>query len=332
MPKFIVKNSGVLVSSDFISDIMPDLNGAFVKVYLYALFLGASGAEVSYSVIADKLGLLESDVLKAFSALESAGVLQTGDDRVCIGKTESAADFAPSTADFAPSRASEQKTGEIPVKRDYSASDMSAAAVQSESLADMFKLAQEVLGKPLNPADTNTLYWLYDGLGYSPEVILMLLEYCVSHEKRGMSYIEKVAVAWHERGVKTIEDVERVIREEADRADIKKSLKQLFGIRSRNLTKLEEDFIDEWIADNGMSEEMIALAYEYSVIQINKLSFPYMNRIIKRWYNNGINTVEAAEADNERFREKAASKGQAAEKQDIYDHAELEKRAWDNID
>ena len=60
----------------------------------------------------------------------------------------------------------------------------------------------------------------------------------------------------------------------------------------------------KWRNDRQMSEEMVALAYEYRIIQTAKLSFPYMDKIIERWYKQGIHDVLAAEEDNKNFKER----------------------------
>ena len=83
-----------------------------------------------------------------------------------------------------------------------------------------------------------------------------------------------------------------------------------------------------------MSEEMVALAYEYCIIQINKLSFPYMNSIIERWHQKGIYTIPDAEKDKEEFK---ASNGESGlnvyKEQTDFDYDSLEdimQKKYDN--
>ena len=65
-----------------------------------------------------------------------------------------------------------------------------------------------------------------------------------------------------------------------------------------------ETYLKTWHESYNMSEDMIALAYEYCIIQTAKLSFPYMDKIIERWYKQGIHDVLAAEEDNKNFKER----------------------------
>ena len=47
----------------------------------------------------------------------------------------------------------------------------------------------------------------------------------------------------------------------------------------------------------GFGVEMISLAYERCVDQTNKLSFPYINKILTSWQSSGIFSAEAAEKE-----------------------------------
>lgn len=328
MPKFKIQNKNITVSSDFIENIMPELNGAFVKVYLYVLMLANSNKSAENADIAKKLGLLESEVVRAFEILSECELIDIRDNIIYLGEKSSISEDEPEQAD-------EITPPPVPkdsVKVQYSVSEMAKEIEMNKSLSDMLMVAQEVMGKPFNNSDTNTLFWFYDGLGFSPEVILMLLEHCVSADKRNMAYVEKVAISWHEKGITTIEDVERLENEEKENNNYIFTIKRLMGINDRSFTKIEENFLNEWKNIDNMNEEMVALAYEYCILQINKLSFPYMNKIIKRWKNDGIFTVEAAEADNEKFknRQQNVQKSEFSNTTD-YDYEEIEKRMWENL-
>lgn len=307
---------------------MPELNGAFVKVYLYVLMLANSNKSAENADIAKKLGLLESEVVRAFEILSECELIDIRDNIIYLGEKSSISEDEPEQAD-------EITPPPVPkdsVKVQYSVSEMAKEIEMNKSLSDMLMVAQEVMGKPFNNSDTNTLFWFYDGLGFSPEVILMLLEHCVSADKRNMAYVEKVAISWHEKGITTIEDVERLENEEKENNNYIFTIKRLMGINDRSFTKIEENFLNEWKNIDNMNEEMVALAYEYCILQINKLSFPYMNKIIKRWKNDGIFTVEAAEADNEKFknRQQNVQKSEFSNTTD-YDYEEIEKRMWENL-
>lgn len=305
MPKFMYKAETIPVSTDFIERLMPSANGAYVKVYLTALSLGAVSGELSTAQMAGKLNLLESDVVNALEYWDKQGALTYSNDRVIFGNTDAA----------------EVKTADS--KKDME--EIRSAMTENPELSDLCALSQEILGKTLRNKDIETLYWFYDGLGLSPEVITMLLEYCVSKDKRNMNYIEKVAISWHENGIVTIDAADRFINNEKEKNGYFHSLRKLFGIDNRNLSKTEENYLKAWRDDLGMDENMVALAYEYCIMQTSKLSFPYMNSIIKRWNELGIHTVAQAERDHEDFKTKNKQNNLEVYNDDDFNYAELEK-------
>lgn len=315
MSKFITRTQYVTLTSDFIRNVMPSANATFVKVYLYALDLAVNNIDLDNAGIAQALGILESDVVQAVTYWYQKGLLIVEDGVV---------EFLDTPARSQP----QAPKSAVSERASYTAAEVSKAVEENKSLADMYTLSQEVLGKPLTTQEMQTLYWFYDELSLPPEVILMLLEYCVSKGKRSMNYIEKVAISWNEHGITTMEAVDRYITQEQEQSDYFYALRKILGIADRKLSKTEEEFLRKWRDTFRMSEEMIALAYEYCVIQTSKLSFPYMDKIMERWNKTGIHTILEAEQDNENFKKSntqaAPSKNEFEVYQDHYDHHELE--------
>lgn len=305
MPKFNCRTEFIPVSADFVERLMPSANGAYVKVYLMALALGVKSEEMSTAEMAGKLNLLESDVVNALEYWNKLGALKYSREQVSFGS--------------AVSEVQESK----PQKKDME--EIRGAMTENPELADLCTLSQEILGKTLRNKDIETLYWFYDELGLSPEVITMLLEYCVSKDKRNMNYIEKVAISWHENGIVTIDAADRFINNEKEKSGYFYSLRKLFGIDNRSLSKTEETYLKSWRDDLGMDENMVGLAYEYCIMQTSKLSFPYMNSIIKRWNELGIHTVPEAERDHEDFKTKNKQNNLDVYNDDDFNYAELEK-------
>ena len=286
MPGFKINMDFVPVPKDFIEHIMPPANAAYVKVYLYAMLLAVEGRSVKTSEIAKKLGLIESDVINALQYWNEKGMMSGTGDSVIIKRS----------ADEELSTASDKKTID----------DISSIIEGDENLRALCAVAQEILGKTLGTNDIETLYWFYDRLGFSPDVIAMLLEYCASIGKRSMRYIEKVAITWQENNITTIDTAQAYISRMNENKDYINSLKKLFGINDRGLSKTERLYIESWRDELDMSEDMAALAYEYCIMAIGKLSFPYINTILKRWAEQGIRTIPDAERDHEEHRQQGA--------------------------
>ena len=64
---------------------------------------------------------------------------------------------------------------------------------------------QTYLGKTLSQPETNAIVYFYDTLHFSADLIEYLFEYCVSKGKTSIRYIEKVALAWADEGISTVD-------------------------------------------------------------------------------------------------------------------------------
>ena len=71
-------------------------------------------------------------------------------------------------------------------------------------------------------------------------------------------------------------------------------MKAAFGIYDRNLIDKEREYISAWFQDYGFSIPMIKLAYERTVERTGKLSFPYVNSILRSWYEKGVTSPKQA--------------------------------------
>ena len=64
----------------------------------------------------------------------------------------------------------------------------------------------------------------------------------------------------------------------------------MFGLE-REFSQTEINYIARWTSEFSMSEPMIRNAYEKTVKNTGKVSMPYMNTILKSWFEKGIKTV-----------------------------------------
>ena len=307
MPFFTNDDKFVPVSAEFIKNKLPQANPTFVKVYIYLLMLASENKNDSFQSIADTLGLLESDLMHAIRYWQEQGVMLKNGDTVSFSNH--------------PQVPAEIPIIEAPVHKPVE--NLAEIIASDKGLSDMFLLSQEILGKTITEKDMETIYWFYSDLKMSAEVILLLLEYCVSKGKNRMSYIEKVAVSWHEMGLSTSESVALYIKNEEQKTGFLYSIRKIMGISDRSLSQIEEKYLTKWHEELNMSEEMIALAYEYCIIQTAKLSFPYMDKIIVRWSKQGISTIIDAEEDNRKFKNRS-KQGGTAFNENSYDHTDLE--------
>lgn len=305
----------VPVSTDFIENYMPKAHGDYVKVYLYILGMAIQGGADEPRRIAKALNMLEGDVLNAIEYWQEQGLLSADGNTMIMGadakQTQIAAQNpikipvvtpSPNQAQTSNSTAKPQSVS----RQGRSMAQINESIMQDPRLQDLCTMAQEILGAQLNNPDIETLYWIYDQLGLSTDVITMLLEYCVSKNKRSMKYIEQTAIAWHEQGITTINAADEFISKSMNRETFLNELKQILGIQGRPYSKTEEQYLLQWRDDYNMSAEMVALAYEWCIMQTGKLSFQYMDAIIRNWVKKNVHSIEAAEKDKAEFK---SSKG-----------------------
>lgn len=354
MPQFIAKSQNITIPKFFIDVLMPNANATFVKVYLYAFMLASDNMSIDNITIANKLGILESDVVGAFSYWQSQGVLTVSDGFVEFLPVPSAPGHSSApipAANYAKPIQSIQNVNPVqaqavqpvqPTKptvskpKKYDSAEVAKAISENEVLSELALVAQTMLGKPLNTQDTVTLYSFYDELGFQPEIILLLLEHCVSKGKTNMKYIEKTAIAWHEAKLFTAEAVTQYLENAKEKSTYMYNVRRKLGLTDRKITSREENYIKKWQSEYQMSEDMVSLAYEYCVMQINKLSFQYIDKILERWHNQNITTVAAAQKDSEDFKSRNNNQQNVQpsnynSSQSGYDYQAIEQKMWENI-
>lgn len=183
----------------------------------------------------------------------------------------------------------------------YSEQDVTAAVDGDSTFRGLYTEVQRLLGKPLNTEELKILLGFTRYLGMSADVISVLVCYCKDRARQrgslrnpSLRTIEKEAYAWAEQGIETMEDAAAFIREQNLRNSRLSRLKAILQIRGRNLTAAEERYAQHWL-DMGLSDDLLSMAYERTCLNTGGLNWAYMNKIVQRWNEQGLTTVEAVE-------------------------------------
>ncbi len=179
--------------------------------------------------------------------------------------------------------------------RGYSAKEIAEILDNDAATKELFHEAERTLGRTLKHADHEMLISLKDYCGFMPPAIILILEYCRDNDKTSARYIETVARDFADRGMTDFLDIDAEIKRRSEIQSFELKVAADFGLDTR-LTKKQSQFILSW-QDMGFDLNMISLARERCVDSTNKLSFPYINSILKSWSDKKIFTPEAAEAD-----------------------------------
>ncbi|MBQ7563460.1 MAG: DnaD domain protein [Lachnospiraceae bacterium] len=321
------------IQNDFIDYHLRDINESQIKVYLYLLRSAGSNLNVSVSSIADFFNDSEKDVIRALKYLDKQKLITleydknkepsgirllpaghaSSPDRIMDKeneKTDTPVDkseaFREKTTDIADRTLTEP---DIPKKRTYSASELSAFKERSE-IGELIYATETYLKKTLSPNDIASILYMNDELSMSCELIEFLIEYCIGNKKKSMRYIESVAVLWAKNGISTVEEARAYAKNvPAETAAILSA----FGIQGREPLVTELSFIKKWVRDGDFPLELIKEACERTLRTIEKPSFEYADKILKNWKKAGVKTFSDIEAQDALF---AASKksAQSAEK------------------
>ena len=189
-----------------------------------------------------------------------------------------------------------------------------------EELKILVGEVQSVLGKVLSNSDISTLLMLKDTCGLPLDVILMLIQYCVSVDKGNMRNIEKMGIKWADEGVYSVEAADNKIRQIKQTSKNFSIISSVFGlVNVGSPTKKQLEYGNKWIEEWKFSPEMLREAYERCVDTKGEMKFNYIDGILKKWNSLDIKSKEAL------LQFESKSKTKESSKKASYDIDELEK-------
>jgi len=291
----------------------------FVKVLL--VLLAHAGENLSEKEISDISGVSESNVSDAVNFWIQRSVISINDDVLCAAKgqhTEVMPNFiADNTENDRTLKkvitSSSKEISEVTVNNKIkirtkepvrlSGFELSQRIESAEELKWLISETERMFGRFLTQTEVAVLVSMFDYAGLPADVIVMIIEYCISIDKQNLRFIEKTAYSWADQGFDTHQKVEAHITSLVTEKNNESLIKSAFGIWDRNLTSKQKEFVSVWLGEWNFSIEMIKLAYEMCVDNTGKLSFPYINKILASWFEKGISTPAKVE-ENEKSRQK----------------------------
>lgn len=180
----------------------------------------------------------------------------------------------------------------------YTEQDVLGAMDTDMDFKQLYGEIQRLMGRTLTTEELKILLGFVRYLGLPMDVISVLVCYCKDRARQkgssrnpSLRTIEKEAYAWAEQGIDTMEEAVAFIQTQNMRRSRLGKLLQILQIRGRNLTAGEEKYAQRWL-DMGFADEVLALAYERTCLNTGGLSWAYMNKILLRWQEKGLFTLE----------------------------------------
>lgn len=294
MSALILRNrrqeTSTLIDNEFIDKYMIAANGEYVKVYLLLLrHLNNPSFTLSISQLADLLECTEGDIIRALKYWEKENLLSLEYDdantvvSIEMGTSDVAAPIeVPSIPAPAPAEPELPKVEE-PVPQPKS------TPIDRKELQQLLFVAEQYLGKTLTRTDIDSINYFYENLGFSVDLIEYLIEYCVEGGHRSMHYIQKVAIAWSEQHITTVEQAKN---SSALYNKICYSILNAYGIKGRGPACGELALIRKWTEDMAFDLEIILEACNRTMMAIHQPSFEYTDRILTNWKSKNVHTLK----------------------------------------
>lgn len=192
----------------------------------------------------------------------------------------------------------EEKQTRLPGEQpQYTEVDVLSAMDTDVDFRSLYGEVQRLLGKNLNTEELKILLGFVRYLGMTADVIVLLVCHCKEEARKlgrkqvpSLHRIEKEAYKWAEMGIDTMEEAAAYVKQHNLRFSQTGKIMEILQIRGRNLTAPEKRYIKQWL-EMGFDEQTIGLAYERSCLNTGGLAWPYMNKILNSWHEQGLHTA-----------------------------------------
>ena len=304
-----------IVPNQFIDRFMPSANGEFVKVYLYLLrCIHSHASNCTISAIADCFNNTEMDVIRALRYWQKTGLLHLEEENGEICKihflpipntetntsTKDAPVAPPISEDLAQNVHSlRNSVPEMPVsapsaepvatqKHRYTADEI-AGFLKNDDISELFFIVETYIKHPLSENDMNTVLFWHEDLHFSNDLIVYLLEYCISKGHSSMRYLDKVAMGWHDNNITTVTQAKE---DAAIHSQAYYGVMKALGITGRSLVEAETAFIRKWTKEFAFDLPLIQEACARTITATHQPSFEYTDSILTSWHKNHVHTLE----------------------------------------
>ena len=189
---------------------------------------------------------------------------------------------------------------------------------------------EQIKGSPLTSSQMQFFIFLSDKLRFSDELILYLCNISHMRDKFSVSYMNTIALDWHEKG---IDSVDKAKMYSPLSSNLVSSVLLHIG-RKNQPTMAETEIVDKWKSEFGFSDDIILYACDLAVLMTEKNRLLYADKILSDWHEHGLKELSAVkDYFNNSAKEhdkKCHGGGFGAFEQNTYDFEELEKQLVEN--
>ncbi|MCL2588689.1 MAG: DnaD domain protein, partial [Oscillospiraceae bacterium] len=288
-------------------------DGNAALLYLYIL---REQGHMHVSGAMEALKLSEQEVYEAVRVLVNVGLLSGSDAKQAV-QAEKPQDMP--------------EAEELP---QYTAAEIEQEMTQDPAFKSLIREVSGMLGRILTAPDLTILMGIYRHLGLPPEVIYQLVSHLTrEHRDRygpgkspTLRGIEKIAYIWAREEILTLDAaMAHIAKREQAQSQIGQ-MKQVLDLpRDKKPTKTQETYLYAWL-DMGFELEVLAKAYDKTVVATGSLKWAYMNAILCKWCEKGLKTAEAVEAAEPGAKPKTPQRLRTPQPQNVPDQQEVARR------
>ncbi len=292
-----------IVENIFINHYMPNADGEYVKVYLWGLKYAFYGMQVAMkdADIASALGLLESDVNKAWLYWQNEGIIRI----IQTNKEEKTIQYL------------NIKSVVLSSRRDTKRENRELQEKEKKR-RQMFLEIEDVYNRPLSSKELTVMNAWIDDFGFTAQTVLLLIHDCASRGHTELNYVSQVAQNWYDAKVRTYDEGLDYLTENKTKWDQYFRIFKYLGF-NRTPSRAEQKLMDGWFDTYGFDMETIQKALD-TTVAVDKPSIKYVDSVLKDWFEGGEIKERPKKSP---VRKKSKHKLSNAHE---YDFAELEKR------
>lgn len=288
---------GIFVHKKFIEEELSIAPSAYISIYLMTIaFPNANSQE-----IAELLNMLESDVIKSWDYWCERNILNkkntdTSSNNHLNQNSNISKDLDNNKSNKLSSNS--KKPVILSEKPVYTIEELNEY-MNNDEMATFIQNIHTKLGRPLKDSEISHFLGFHTFYGLPFDVIDVLIDYVIKEGKNNINYMEKVAITWADANIQT---VEQAINFATFRNSNHKAVMTAFGKGHEPPLDNQANMIKIWTEEYKMPIDLITLACQRTIHQIEKVSFNYANGIIKKWYENNVKTLEDVEKSDQVFK------------------------------
>ncbi|MBQ7679503.1 MAG: DnaD domain protein [Butyrivibrio sp.] len=274
----VAEDDATSVSNIFIDEYLAEANDAQIKVYLYLLRMMSTGCATSVADLADHFNHTEKDILRALRYWEKKRLLGLEYDET--GRL--------SGIHIEEVRHQNGKAEPLSIAPMPEETVAPAPVIQTPATSPVLFIAEQYFGRTLNSTEMETVLRIQADLHFSEDLLDYLLQHCAGRHVQDFRYVERVACAWADKGITTVEAAKReALLHDADTREILRAL----GIDTTPTDK-ELSFLTRWRQEYGFSQEIIREACDRTVLAVSRGRIRYCDGILRHWHEEGVTSLE----------------------------------------